>query len=214
MAFHNILFPSQISFGALGGPAIKVQIKTNPAGREKRRKLAVNPDYAWDVAFGLQEQADLDLLLAFWHGREGRLHSFPFKDWSNYTVGLTLDGESLATAQTFGTGDGFQTAFQLFRRHSDGFTITDIDITLPVNGTLLVFIDTVLKSEGPDYSVDYATGIVTFASAPAGAEDLTFASQYHWKARFDIERFNPSLDFYRNYTWGQIIVRSVPQDET
>lgn len=218
MAFHNILFPLEISFGAAGGPAYNVSIARSKGGVEHRNLNRAEADYGWDVAFGVRNQESLDILLAFWHGRKGKFNSFRYKDNSNFTVGLADNGVTITTPQNIGTGDDFQAAYQMFRRHSDGFTVTDIDILLPVVGTLTVSVNSVVQTEGSgdDYTVDYLTGIITFngGSIPASGHAVEISTQYHWKVRFDIDRMFTNIDFLNLYSWGSIMLRAVPQNET
>lgn len=91
--------------------------------------------------------------------------------------------DDTAAAQTFGTGDGASTAFQLVRTLG-GFgepvfspnVITDIK----VNG--------VTKTLGVDYTVG-SYGVITFATAPAGGAVLSWDGTYYWACRFDDDQF-------------------------
>ena len=102
MAFHEVQFPTDISFGAVGGAEFKTMIVTHDSGHERR-----NIDWSiargeWDVVHGLEDQADIDALITFFRTREGRAHGFRFKDWSDFAL----------ARQNIGTTDGATAAIR------------------------------------------------------------------------------------------------------
>lgn len=66
--------------------------------------------------------------------------------------------KAVATAQDKFSGDGT----------TKEFTLTNDDL---VHGTVAVIVDGNAKTEGTDYTVDYAAGKITFAAAPGTGTD-------------------------------------------
>jgi len=110
MAFHDTRLPVDIERGALGGPGFKTTVTPLGSGKEQR-----NIDWArirseFDVGYGLMDQdsvileATIDALLAFFYTREGKAHTFRFKDWSDFKIGdylnPTTSNQSVATGGT------------------------------------------------------------------------------------------------------------------
>ena len=168
-------FPDDIAYGSKGGPTYKTSVLIQASGHEKRNSYWTQARHKYDVAYGVRTQAQLDALLTFFHSVRGRAHSFRFKDFSDFhtgTPGGHGDAGAPATAPTkddytFGTGDNVEVDFQISKPYVTGSLTSTRNITKPINGTILIALDTVLQTEGggADYTIDYATGIVTFASS-------------------------------------------------
>src|SRR5919106_1773044 len=108
--FHEVRFPDNIAYGATGGPEFATTVVATSAGHEKRNVNWAEARGRWDVASGLKKQAQIDELIAFFRARRGKAYGFRFKDWTDYK----------ATGQLLGTGDGFQTQFQLVKHYPSG----------------------------------------------------------------------------------------------
>jgi hypothetical protein len=100
-------------------------------------------------------------LLKFFHAvGQGKLNSFRFKDWSDYSM-TTAEG-ILGT----GVGTGYPT-YQLRKRYSAGSNNRDRDIKKPVAATYSVYRAAVLQTAGGspgNYALSTITGIVTFVA--------------------------------------------------
>src|ERR1700690_454276 len=154
MTFHEVQFPTDIAYGAQGGPQYSTSVVITASGFEQRNSLWATSRMAWNVATGLKKQAQLDTLIAFFRARKGRAYGFRFKDWSDYQ----------ATAQALGTGDGTTHTFQLVKNYTSGPASEIRTIKKPVTGTVVVYLAGVMQSSG--WSVDTTTGIVSFVTAP------------------------------------------------
>src|SRR4051812_33839942 len=84
--FHEVQFPTGISYGAIGGPGFNTTILPLASGYEKRNQNWERARGEWDVAHGLRTQAELNLLKSFFYARRGRLFGFRFKDWIDYRL--------------------------------------------------------------------------------------------------------------------------------
>jgi len=159
--FHEIRFPDNIAYGATGGPEFATTVVATGAGHEKRNVNWSEARGRWDVASGLKKQAQIDELIAFFRARRGKAYGFRFKDWTDYK----------ATGQLLGTGDDVLTLFQLIKHYPSGSVIEVRTIAKPAAGTVKVYLDGVEQLSG--WSVDTATGLVTFSTAPVIDVEVT-----------------------------------------
>lgn len=81
MSFHEVRFPSDLSFGALGGPERRTHIVSLVSGHEERNSPWAHSRRRYDAGLGMRSLDDIDALLAFFEARHGALHGFRWKDW-------------------------------------------------------------------------------------------------------------------------------------
>lgn len=201
MAFHEILFPPNISYGSQGGPKFKTTIFTADSGYEQRNIDWANTRADYDVSHGIKTQAQMDELTAFFYARYGRAFGFRFKDWNDYLI----------KQQVIGQGDGVITTFQLVKTYGDSSPVGDVysyrrKITKPAFDSVAgVTIAGVVKTAPADYTVDYTTGKITFAAPPANlAEVKVGAAEFHVPVRFDTDHLDSSHEFWNTQSWDSI----------
>ncbi len=143
------------------------------SGLEPRFQLHSYPRWRYELAFDLlrsDANAELQTLASFYNAMNGAAQIFQFND------GFTPD--NAVTGQSFGTGDGATTTFQLVR--------TQASFTEPVfkpTGTPAITDNGATVSPAA-YTIG-ATGLVTFATAPAAGHALAWSGSYAWLCRFD-----------------------------
>jgi uncharacterized protein (TIGR02217 family) len=192
VAFHDIQFPPEISYGAQGGPEFSTSVITVKSGQESRNQNWSESRIRWDVSTAIKNQTDLEELIAFFRARKGRAHAFRFKDWSDYT----------ATTQIIGTGNGVATTFQLSKTYDDTLIQTTRVITRPVANTTRIFLNNVEQLSG--WTVNTTTGIVTFTS-PVGNTVVVKASfQFDIPARFDTDSLRINIQNFNGYVGESI----------
>ena len=194
MGFHEVRFPDSIGRGARGGPERRTQIVELASGDEERNASWANSRRRYDVAYGIRRADDLAAVVAFFEARNGRLHGFRFKDWSDY--------KSCAPSQTpgpldqpIGTGNGSVTSFALLKRYSSGSQTWTRAITKPVAGSVRLALGGVEQASG--WSVDTTTGVVTFGTAPAPGIEITAGFEFDVPVRFDSDTLDVTLDIER-----------------
>ena len=192
MAFHEVRFPDNISRGARGGPERRTQIVELASGDEERNASWANSRRRYDVAYGIRRADDLAAVVAFFEARNGRLHGFRFKDWGDHKSCLPSSTPS-PTDQAIGTGDGTTTTFQLVKRYASGAQSWSRAIAKPVAGTSRIALGGVEQPSG--WSVDTATGVVTFGTAPSAGVAITAGFEFDVPVRFDTD----ALDVIANY---------------
>lgn len=186
MSFHEVQFPTDISYKSIAGPEFNTEVVILGSAFEKRNINWTYPRERWQVAYGVKTKALLDTLRTFFYARQGRAYGFRFKNHDDYQ----------GTDEELGTGDGSDTTFQLVKIYSSGGNDFTRKITKPVSGTVTVYIDSVEQSDPGDYSVDLTTGIVTFTSAPGSGETITATFEFDIPVRFDTDYLPAEFSTY------------------
>lgn len=191
MAFHEIRFPDDISYGSGGGPEFSTDIIITQGGFEQRNSNWANARAKYNVAHGVKTETQLAELIAFFRARKGRAHGFRFKDWTDYKV----------TGQVIGTGNGSQTTFQLIKNYTSSNTETRT-ILKPVSGTVKIYVNGVLQTSG--VTVNNTTGVITFTTAPVATTTISADAEFDVPVRFDTDRLSASMDQYGSHSWLDI----------
>lgn len=190
--FHEVQFPPKIAYGATGGPEFNTTISTTFAGFEQRNVNWQKSRGRWDVSTGIKNKVDMDTVIAFFRARYGKAYGFRFKDWSDYQ----------GVGQNIGTGDGVETEFQLKKTYVSGGNTYVRDIKKPINGSVSIYLNSVLQSSG--YSIDYTTGVVTFTVAPGSSVAVTADYEFDVPVRFDTDLINVRAEGPAQFVWDAI----------
>lgn len=192
MSFVEIQFPADISYGSSGGPTFSTDVIEAFSGFEQRNINWSAARARYNVAHGVKTQSQLDELISFFRARQGKAIGFRFKDWTDYQ----------AVAQNIGTGNGSQTVFQLTKKYTSSVTVTRV-IKKPVNNaTMKVYLNAVLQSSG--YTVNYATGEITFTTAPGSGVAVTADFEFDVPVRFDTDQLDAAIDDFGSRSWSDI----------
>ncbi len=132
-------------------------------------------------------------LAGFFLQQQGSFGAFLFDDPSD-------DG---VTGQYFGTGDGTTTAFQLYRSFGGFFE----PIVAPASVSAVYFNGVAQSPAG--YSVNPATGIVTFGSAPGSGVVITADFTYYFLVRFAEDTAEFENFMYQLWSLKQVKLQSV-----
>ena len=195
--FHEVQFPPDISYGASGGPGYSTTVVTTVSGHERRNANWAAARGKWNVAHGLKKREQVAALIAFFRARKGRAYGFRFKDWTDYQ----------AFAQVLGVGDGANKTFQLVKHYASGGEIDTRLIAKPVTGMVKIYRDGVEATSG--WTVNTATGLVTFTTAPASGVQVTADFEFDVPVRFDSDQMDITIETYQLGSWGQIPVLEI-----
>lgn len=190
--FHEIRFPIAVSYGSSGGPQRRTEVVTLANGHEERTTPWAQSRHSYDAGFGLRSADDVAVLIDFFEARSGRLHGFRWKDWTDFRSarpGDDIEGGD----QLLGTGDSARRDFQLLKHYVSGAQDYARIITKPVQGTVRITVGDVPMQEQIDYSVDYATGIVTFALPPEDDAEVRAGFEFDVPVRFDTDVLEISI---------------------
>lgn len=176
--FLETRLPIPISLRSSGGPQWNTSIVRVDSGYEQRNEPWAEDLGAWDVGSFVATHPEMAMLLDFFNGVQGRLHTWRFQDPKDYQ----------AVNQVLGVGDGARTTYQLQKSYgSGGYTKV---IRKPVQGTVQVRVGGVLQGEGTAYSLNSTTGLVTFLAGhiPTTGQGVTWSGEFDKPARFDIDQ--------------------------
>ena len=176
------IFPSLPGLGwsVVKSPRFATRIQRAVNGRELRALDQPCPLWNWTLTYPLLRDRndsraisspsydELRTLAGFFLQQQGALQPFLFDDPT----------DDIAAAQPLGTGDSSRTAFQLLR-HMGGFAEP---ITAP-NTVSAIYFDGIQQSAA-NYTVDAATGSVTFATPPPAGQLVTADFTYWLRVRF------------------------------
>ncbi len=191
--FHEVRFPTAIAFGASGGPERKTDIVALGSGHEERNSRWADSRRRYNAGYGVKSLDDLNAVIAFFEERRGRLYAFRWKDRADWKS-CTPSGTPAATDQAIGTGDGTATEFQLAKTYGSVYAPWARTIAKPVDGTVLVAVDGTPLASG--WSVDAATGVVTFAAAPDEGAAITAGFEFDVPVRFDTDTLEINLSHF------------------
>jgi uncharacterized protein (TIGR02217 family) len=200
MTFLETQFPSDISYGATGGPTYSTDVVTMFSGHEQRNSNWKNARGKYNIATGVKTEDQWHALISFFRSCKGKASGFRFKDWGDYKV----------KNQQIGIGDGETTEFQLVKFYTSGATIVTRIINKPVVGTVKIYLNGQrighhnLRGATDDYSVDYAKGIITFTEAPEMNVIITADFEFDVPVRFDTDELQLSIDSFNSGSWSGI----------
>lgn len=192
MAFHEIRFPANLSFGSIGGPERRTEIVTLANGFEERNTPWAHSRRRYDAGVGLRSLSDVETLIAFFEARTGQLHGFRWKDWSDYKS-CKPTSVPAAEDQLIGIGDGSAKVFQLQKTYISGLQSYARPIRKPVAGTVVVAVAGDPKAEALEFWVSTETGEVTFMLAPDLGTRVTAGFEFDVPVRFDTDAIQTSV---------------------
>lgn len=194
-------------------PRFQSRIQRAVSGRELRVLDQPNPVWSWTLKFEILRDAhdvrgpggfgagydELRTLMGFYLEQQGAFSPFLFDDPTDDSTAAT-QGIINTVAGGF-TGDGTTKTFQL-ARSMPGFTEP---ITAP-NQVGAVTVNGILTS---GWSVDPATGILTFAVAPAAGASVAAQFTYYFRVRFADDSAEFENFMYQLWSLKQVKLQSV-----
>lgn len=189
MSIHDAAsLPVSIAFGSSAAIGWDSRITENAAGFSVRRpRMSYAPALrSYTASLSVLSAAQVAALQAFARCRRGSAHGFRFVDWRDYTSHQDgrSDGSGDADRIQIGIGDGSRVVWQLAKPYTDadGTTVTRA-ITRPTVGTVKVWVQSLARTEGSHYAVDYDTGRIVFETAPAAGQDIDVAFSFETPVR-------------------------------
>lgn len=192
MAFHDIRFPANLSFGSLGGPQRRTEVVTLANGFEERNTPWAHSRRRYDAGVGMQSLDDVETLIAFFEARRGMLYGFRWKDWSDYKS-CAPSKEPAFGDQEIAIGDGLTRDWPLFKCYLSGEGVYHRPITKPVEGSVRAGVGGDELRLGVHYEVDWATGVVHFDTPPEAGQPITVGFEFDVPVRFDTDEIQISV---------------------
>ncbi len=170
--FHDVSFPTSISFKSEGGPVFKTQIANLNSGLEKRNILWSKARAEYEISYKDISKNETNQIINFFMARRGRAYGFRFKDWNDFE----------AKNITIAIGDGTTKNFQLIKTYGDEANNYTRIITKPIEGSVVIYIDEVQKESG--FRLNYNSGIISFDNPITNGEELTVDFEFDIPVRF------------------------------
>jgi uncharacterized protein (TIGR02217 family) len=199
MSFHEVRFPTAISRGAQGGPERRTDVVVLGSGHEERNARWADSRRSYNAGYGVKSLDDLHAVIAFFEERRGRLYGFRWRDHLDFKSGPPQQSVS-SSDQVIGTGNGSQDAFQLVKTYGSAFAPWVREIKKPVAETVRIAVAGVAKTMGTHFTLDAATGVVTFLAGdvPAVGAIVTAGYEFDVPVRFDADRLEISLSGFQH----------------
>ncbi|KAA2317406.1 TIGR02217 family protein [Pseudooceanicola sediminis] len=191
MSFHEVRFPTNLSFGAIGGPERRTDVVTLANGFEERNTPWQHSRRRYDAGAAMRSLDDIELLIAFFEARQGQLHGFRWKDWTDHKS-CTPSQAPAFDDQMIAIGDGVTQSFQLTKTYASGDQSYQRPICKPVGGTVRIAVAGIELSNGADFTVDTTTGVVSLTTAPAMSAAITAGFEFDVPVRFGSDSFQTS----------------------
>src|SRR6056297_3532290 len=194
MDFHEVRFPTAISFGSSGGPERRTDIVVLGSGHEERNSRWADSRRRYDAGYGIKTLDQLHEVIAFYEERRGALYGFRWKDPGDWKSCPPMQVPT-ADDQVIGLGDGTTAAFQLVKAYGGAHAPWVREITKPVAGSVVVSVGGATQAEGTAFTVDMGTGLMTFAGGhvPGAGQEVRAGFQFDVPVRFDSDRLEVNV---------------------
>ncbi len=192
MGFHEVRFPTNLSFGSSGGPERRTEVVALTNGFEERNTPWAHSRRRYDAGNAMRSLDDIAQLITFFEARRGQLFGFRWKDWCDFKS-CAPSAQPNFEDQRIGAGDGMTTIFQISKTYQSGLNSYARPISKPVEGSVVVGVAGSAMAEGEDYTVDYTSGEITFAVPPASEVDVTAGYEFDVPVRFDTDAIQTSV---------------------
>jgi uncharacterized protein (TIGR02217 family) len=191
MPFDNIRFPTKISRGSTGGPERRTDVVTTASGREERNARWANSRRNYNAGFGVKSLDDIQMVVAFFEERRGKLYAFRWKDFGDYKS-CAASQNIAATDQVIGTGNAVTASFQLTKKYGTGARDYLRTIVAPVAGTVLIAVNGIPTTQ---FTANTQTGLITFnaGNIPTSAAVITAGFEFDVPVRFDTDSISVNL---------------------
>jgi uncharacterized protein (TIGR02217 family) len=193
-AFHEVLFPLDVSLRSAGGPVRQTDVVVLGSGREERNARWAHSRRRYDAGYGVKTFAALSAVLAFFEERRGRLYGFRWRDRLDHASGASVTPED----QVLGAGDGETVSFQLVKTYGGIYAPYARPIAKPVADSVRVAVDGIEQTAGLDFTCDVTSGAVTFLGGHVPAADaiVTAGFLFDVPVRFDTDYLEVDLDAF------------------
>lgn len=196
MSFHEVRFPANLSFGAIGGPERRTEVVTLANGFEERNTPWAHSRRRYDAGMGLRSLDDVEELIGFFEARQGQLFGFRWKDWGDYKSSLpSVEPDGLD--QIIFTGDEVTQDIQLIKNYTSGEQTYARPIVKPVEGTVRIAVGLDEMQDGIDYTVDTQTGTVSFVHPPDLGAIVRAGYEFDVPVRFDTDRIATAVSSFQ-----------------
>lgn len=212
--YDNVVLPLSLSFGTSTGPKTSTDVSFTDSGFRKANRRWSQHLRRFNLRYAVRSPQDIYTILKLYEAVDGPANTFLTRDWNDWNTtdgrmekggdaNTTATDQPLQNTVTEGiVADGTTSTFQMVKDYTVGGATHRRTIKKPQSGTIKVAVDGIVFEEGgsPDgFTVDYSTGIITFASPPGAdvsPQDLavTWGGAFYVPVAFESDEFIQSLD--------------------
>lgn len=188
MRFIDEYLPACIpGYPCVSAPVWGNVISRVASGAENVRQIWEHPLHSFTLPVAARKQEIVEGLKNMWMVTAGNARTFPFRDPLDFaSVPLVQPNQAPVTGmldQVIGTGDGFETNFQLVKTYTFGIESYDRLIYLPILDSVAVAFDGVVVDPN-DYTVTRPGGIIVFDTAVPDGVEVTAGFLFDVEVRF------------------------------
>ena len=194
-SFLEIQFPTEVSYGAIGGPEFSTDVITCNNGLEMRNINWQTPRLRFNLNPAIKTKAQLEEIVAFFRICHGKALGFRFKDWSDFKL----------EKQLIARGNDIDKNFQLIKTYGIGEMKSIRKITKPVHNSIIIY----LNERKVLANIDYSKGIISFDTPPKNNEKIIIDGEFDVPVRFDIDRLSTSIESYCVYSHNEIFLTEI-----
>jgi len=174
MTFYDKRLSTDLALGVQVRFRDAIDVTLTGGGHRTTNQNWVDPLRQFSFGKTPKTRAEVRALNAFYLSVDRIAGEFRMRDPSDYE----------AARQQFATGDDSTGPFPLTDTYTDGGDSYVRTTTLPVSGTVSIWKDGVLLTETTDYTIDYATGLVTFVASVGAGLALEWLGEFDVRAAF------------------------------
>ncbi len=182
--FYDKRFPVDISYGSSGGPEYNTEVVMTTSGYEHRSNKWNTSRMRFNIINGIKNNIQMQNLIAFFRGCNGRYKAFRYKDWSDFR-GIN---------ENIGIGDGIKQNFQLIKHYMlDGEVIEKRIIHKPVRNTVGIYLNG-NTADSNQFDIDYNTGNIAFKTAPEKNVQISVSFEFDVLVRFETDYIPTTIE--------------------
>lgn len=189
MSFHEVVFPLSLD-SCLSTWIWETNIIELGDLSEQRIPIGTDGRREFNASLGVRSLKDLQELLKFHALCHGETYGFKVRDLVDYTVARGTEG----TLQY--TYNGATASFQLQKIYTNAAATWIREIFKPEQGSVKVYRNGSLRTEGTHYTINYATGVITFTAGniPTAGNVIEWEGRFYVPVRFTVKKI-PAAQF-------------------
>lgn len=196
--FVDVRIPDQIrGWPCTAVPRFSTTITQADSGAEQANRRWAHPLYSYQLPEAIRSHADFEVIRDHWLVMGGPARTWPWRDPLDFASrALRAPNRAFAPQggdQPLGAGDGVRSQFQLAKTYTRGTESYQRDITLPLLGSVVVFVDGVLPEALPPpltplhWTVSRPGGVVTFDGPVPLGLPVTAGFLFDVEVRFEAD---------------------------
>jgi uncharacterized protein (TIGR02217 family) len=187
--FHEVVFPLSVDRCLSTWEWIT---KIMELGDQSEQRIPIGADgrLKFNASLGVRSLKDLQTLRNFHALRHGETYGFKVRDLVDYAVARGAQG----TLQY--VYNGVTASFQLQKVYTDAGATWIREIYKPEQGSVKVYRNGSLRTEGTHYTINYATGVITFTAGniPTAGNVIEWEGRFYVPVRFTVREI-PAAEF-------------------